>query len=113
VFHDKSTKEWLETIKGSSRKLLRSRGVLLVEVSNLALSVSEICCRLPKVGAFFVAFLFNFVLKLMTENIGVHDFVDFVLFFTFQYDWVRQWRFVKNVVLIESESIDVEDGVEL
>jgi hypothetical protein len=113
VFHDRSTEEWLETIKGCSGKLLRSRELLLVEVSNFALSVSEICCRLPRVGAFFVAFLFNFVLKLMTENIGVHDFVDFILFFTFHYDWVRQWRFVKTVVLIESESINVEDGVEL
>jgi hypothetical protein len=61
-----------------------------VEVSNLALSVGEIRCRFPGIGALFVAFPFNSVLKLTTEDTGIRDLVDFVLLFAFYHDWVRR-----------------------
>jgi hypothetical protein len=84
-----------------------------VKVSNLALGVCEICCRFPGVKAFFVAFPFNSVLELLMKDMGICDLVDFVLFFTFHYDRVRRWRLVKAVVPIGSETIDMENRMEL
>jgi hypothetical protein len=60
-----------------------------VEISNLALGVCEICCRFPGVRAFFIAFPFNSVLELSTEDTGVCDLVNLILFFTFYRDRVR------------------------
>jgi hypothetical protein len=79
-------KQRLEAVKDSGSKLLRSRRILLVEVSNLALGMSEICCRFPRIGAFFIAFPLNSILKLSTEDTEVCDLVDFVLFFIFYRD---------------------------
>jgi uncharacterized membrane protein len=73
--------------------------------------VSEIYCRFPKVGAFFIVFSFDSILELSTKNIGVCDLVKFILFFAFHYDRVRQQRFVETVVLIRSKMIDIENGV--
>jgi hypothetical protein len=84
-----------------------------VEVSNLALSVGEVCCRFPGIGAFFVAFPFNSVLKLTTEDTGIRDLVDFILLFAFYRDWVRWRRLVKTVVPIRSETVDMENGMKL
>jgi hypothetical protein len=103
----------LEFIKGSGSKLLRCQGILLVEVSNLALSMSEICCRFPRIGAFFVAFPFNSVLELSTEDTRVRDLVNFVLLFAFHHDRVRWQGFIKTIVLIGSKTVDMEDEIEL
>jgi hypothetical protein len=84
-----------------------------VEVSNLALGMSEICCRFPGVGAFFIAFLFNSVLELTTEDVGIRDLIDFVLFFAFHHDRVRRRRFVKTIVPVRSKTVDVENRMEL
>jgi hypothetical protein len=84
-----------------------------MEVSNLMFSVSEICCRFSGVGAFFVAFPFNSVLELLTEDAGICDLVDFVLFFAFHCDRVRQRRFIKLVVLVGSKMVDMENAMEL
>jgi hypothetical protein len=84
-----------------------------VEVSNLALSMSKVCCGFPRIGAFFVAFPFNSVLELSMEDMGIRDFVDLVLLFTFHRDRVRRRRLVKTIVLIGSETIDVENWMEL
>jgi hypothetical protein len=103
----------LEVVKGYGSKFLGSRRILFVKVSNLAFSMSEICCRFSRVRAFLVAFPFNPVLELSTEDTGISDLVDFVLLFTFHRDRVRQWRPVKTVVPIESEMVDVENWMEL
>jgi hypothetical protein len=103
----------LEIVKGSGSKFLGSRGILLVEVSNLAFGMCEICCRFPGVRAFFIAFPLNSVLELSMENTGIGDLVDFVLFFTFYCDRVRQQRLIKTVVLIRSEMVDMENGMKL
>jgi hypothetical protein len=103
----------LEAVKGCGGELFRSRRILFVEVSNLAFSVSEICCRFPGVGALLVVFLFNPVLKLLTEDTGICDLVDFVLFFAFHYDRVRRWKFVKAVISVGSKTVDMENGMEL
>jgi hypothetical protein len=84
-----------------------------VEVSNLALGMSEICCRFSRVGAFFVVFPLNSVLELSTEDTGICDFVDFVLFFAFHCDRVRWWRFVKTIVPVRSKVVDVENKMKL
>jgi hypothetical protein len=84
-----------------------------VEVSNLAFSVSEICCRFPRVGAFFVAFPLNSVLELSTEDTEIRDLINFVLFFSFHCDRVRWRRLVKTVVPIWSETVDMENRMEL
>jgi hypothetical protein len=102
-----------EAVEGYGSKLLRSRRILFVEVSNLALSVGEICCGLPGVGAFFVTFSFNSVLKLTAEDTGVRDLVDFILFFAFHRDRIRWRRFVKTVVSVRSKAVDMENGMEL
>jgi hypothetical protein len=47
------------------------------------------------------------------KDTGVCDFVNFVFLFIFHCDWARQQRFVKTIVLIESESVDIEDRIEL
>jgi hypothetical protein len=103
----------MEAIKGCSSKLFGGWWILLVKISNLAFSMSEICCRFPGVGAFFIAFPFDSILELSMENMGIHDLVNFVLFFTFHCNRVRQRRLVKTVVLIRSKMVDVENGVEL
>jgi hypothetical protein len=87
----------LEVVEGSGSKFLGSRGILLVEVSNLMFGVCEICCRFLGVRAFFIAFPLNSVLELSTEDMGIRDLVDFVLFFAFHRDRVRRRRFVKTV----------------
>jgi hypothetical protein len=102
-----------EAVKGCGSELLGSRRILLVEVSNLAFSVGEVCCRFPGIGALFVAFPFNSVLKLTTEYTGIRDLVYFVLLFAFYRNWVRRWRFVKTVVPIRSEMVDMENGMKL
>jgi hypothetical protein len=84
-----------------------------MKVSNLALSVSEICCRFPGVRAFFIAFPFNSVLELLTEDTGIGDLVNFILLFTFYRDRVRQWGLVKTIVPIGSKTVDVENRIEL
>jgi hypothetical protein len=84
-----------------------------MEVSNLAFGVREICCRFPRIRAFFIAFLFYCRLELSTEDVEVRDLVDFVFFFAFHYDWVRWQRFVKTVVLVGSKLIDVKDRIKL
>jgi hypothetical protein len=99
--------------KGCGSKFLRGKRILLVEVSNLALSVSKICCRFSEVRAFFIAFPFYSVLKLLTEDIGIYDFIDFVFLFIFHCNRVRQWRFVKAVVSIESKTVNIENWMEL
>jgi hypothetical protein len=84
-----------------------------VEVSDLALGVCEIRCRFPRVGAFFIAFPLHSVLELSTKDTGIRDLVNFVLFFTFYRDRVRWRRFVKTVVPIRSETVDMENWMEL
>jgi hypothetical protein len=84
-----------------------------VEVSDLALSVCEIRCRFPGVGAFFIAFPLHSVLELSTEDTGICDLVDLVLFFTFHRDRVRRRRFIKTVVPVRSKTVDVKNGMEL
>jgi hypothetical protein len=106
-------KQRKEAVKGCGGEFLGSREILLVEVSNLALGVCEICCRFPGVRAFFIAFPFNSVLELLTKDMGICDLVNFVLFFTFHCDGVRRWRLVKTVVSIGSETIDIENRMEL
>jgi hypothetical protein len=75
--------------------------------------MSEICCRFPRIGSFFVALSFNSVLELLMKDTGIHNLVDFVFFFTFHCDKVRWRRFVKTVVLVESKLVDMKNGVEL
>jgi hypothetical protein len=84
-----------------------------VEVSNLAFSVSEICCRFLRVGAFFVAFPLDSVLELSIEDMGVCNFVDFVFLSIFHYDRVRRQRLVKTVVLIRSKVVNMKNRIEL
>jgi hypothetical protein len=79
-------KQRKEAVKGCGGELLGGKRILFVEVSNLALGMCKICCRFPGVRAFFIAFLFNSVLELSTEDTGIHDLVDFILFFTFHRD---------------------------
>jgi hypothetical protein len=102
----------LKAVKSSGSKLFESRGIFLMEVSILVFGISEICCRFPRVRA-FIAFLLNLILELSMEDIEIHDLVNLVLFFAFYYDRVRQWGFVKTIVLIESKSVDIEDRIEL
>jgi hypothetical protein len=52
-------------------------------------------------------------LELLTEDTGIRDLVDFVLFFAFYRDRVGRRRFVKAVVLIGSKMVDVENGMKL
>jgi hypothetical protein len=75
--------------------------------------MSEICCRFPRIRAFFVVFLFNSVLELLTKDVGIRDFVNFVLFFAFHHNRVRQQRLIKTVILIESKTVDMENRMEL
>jgi hypothetical protein len=84
-----------------------------VEVGDLVLGVCEIRCRFPGVRAFFIAFPLDSVLELSTEDTGIRDLVDFVLFFALYRDRVRRRRFVKAVVPIGSKTVDVENRVEL
>jgi hypothetical protein len=84
-----------------------------VEVSNLALSMREICCRFPEVGAFFIAFPFDSVLKLLAEDTVVSNLVNFILFFTFYCDRVRWWRLVKTIVPIKSRMVNMKNEMEL
>jgi hypothetical protein len=60
-----------------------------VEVSNFALGIGKVYCRFPRIEAFFVAFPFNSILELTTEDMGICDLINFVLFFTFYHDRVR------------------------
>jgi hypothetical protein len=87
--------------------------MFLVEVSDHASGVSEICYRFPGIRAFFVAFSFNSVLKLSMEDTEICDLVNFVLLFTFHCDRIRRWRFVKAVVPVGSKIVDMEDRIEL
>jgi hypothetical protein len=84
-----------------------------VKVSNLVPGMSKVCCRFSGIGAFFIASSLNSVLKLSLKDTGIHDFVDFVLFFTFHCNRVRWWEFVKTIVLVRSKTVDVKDSVEL
>jgi hypothetical protein len=79
----------LEAVKSYSSKFLKSRRILLIEVSNLLFSVSEICCGFPRVKIFFIAFLFDSILELLTEDIEIYNLVDFVFFFIFYYNRFR------------------------
>jgi hypothetical protein len=60
-----------------------------MEVSNLVFSISKMCCRFPRIRAFFIAFPFDAVLKLLMEDTGGHDLINLIFLFTFHYDWVR------------------------
>jgi hypothetical protein len=75
--------------------------------------MSKICSWFPRVGAFFIAFPFDSVLELLTEDTGVCDLVDFVLFFFFHHNRVRWWRLIKTIVLIRSKSVDIENWIKL
>jgi hypothetical protein len=103
----------LEAVKNCGRKLLGGQWILFVKVSNLAFSMSKICCRFPRVRAFFIAFPFNSVLELSTEDMEVCDLVDFVLLFIFYHDRIRQQRLVKTVVLVGSKTVDIKHRIEL
>jgi hypothetical protein len=79
----------LKAIKGCGGKLLKSQRILLVEVSNLAFDMSEICCKFLRVRALFRAVSLDSILELSIEDMGIYNLVDLVLFFTFHYNWVR------------------------
>jgi hypothetical protein len=83
-----------------------------MKVNNLALSISEICCRFPRVGAFFIALPFNYVLELSIEDTRVCDLVNSVFLLTFHCDRVRWRRLVKTVISIESKIVDMENRIE-
>jgi hypothetical protein len=59
-----------------------------VKVSNLVFGMQEICCRFLRVRVFFIALLFNSILELSMKDMGICNFVDFMLFFTFYHDGV-------------------------
>jgi hypothetical protein len=84
-----------------------------VEASNLVLGMSEVCCRFPGIGALSIAFPFYSVLELSMKDMGIHDLINFVLFFTFHHDGVRWWRLVKTIVLVGSKTVNVKNWMEL
>jgi hypothetical protein len=103
----------LKAVKGCGSKFLRCKRVLLVEVSNLVFSISKICCRFLKVGAFFIAFPFDSILELLMKDMRVCDLVDFIFLFTFYHNRVRWWRFVKAIVSIRSKMVNMKNRMEL
>jgi hypothetical protein len=75
--------------------------------------VCQVLGGFPGVFAFAIAFPADKVLELTAVNTTVDDRIDLVFFFALNNYRLRWGRFVKTVVVLWTESTNMEDGIQV